>query len=69
MDKYFNTLNFVFRMHYRNLASDALKERMYLALDTKHDVGDEADHIIGIWKENIRDTDFNIRAQNVFDRL
>ena len=56
-------------MHYRNLASDALKERMYLALDTKHDVGGEADHIIGIWKETIRDTDFNIRAQNVFDRL
>jgi|TARA_R100001530_G_C4315639_1_gene154283 hypothetical protein len=69
MDKYFNTLNLVFKMHYRNLASDALKERMYLALDTKHDVGGEADHIIGIWKETIRDTDFNIRAQNIFDRL
>ena len=69
MGKYFDTLNLVFKMHYRKLASDALKQRMYLALDTKHDVGDEADYIINIWKENIDADNLNIKARNVFDRL
>tara|TARA_R110000796_G_C14462970_1_gene424694 strand:+ start:766 stop:975 length:210 start_codon:yes stop_codon:yes gene_type:complete len=69
MDKYFETLLFVFRLHYRKLEPKALKERMYLALDTKHDVGDEADYIINIWKENIDADNLNIKARNVFDRL
>ena len=69
MDKYFETLWFIFRLHYRKLEPQALKERMYLALDTKHDVGDEADYIINIWKENIDADNLNIKARNVFDRL
>ena len=69
MDKYFETLWFVFRMHYRKLEPQAVKERMYLALDRKHDVGDEADYIINIWKEGIDDENFNIRARRIFNNL
>lgn len=69
MGKYFDTLNLVFKLHYRKLKPDALKERMYLALDTKHDVSGEADHIIGIWKESRDAENFNIKAKKVFDLL
>ena len=56
-------------MHYRKLEPKALKERMYLALDRKHDVGDEADYIINIWKEGIDDENFNTRAKRIFNNL
>lgn len=51
MDKYFQTLDTVYRLFRHKTATEELRDLMREDLDAQHDAGPEANYIIRVWSE------------------
>lgn len=51
MEKYFATLDTVYRLFRHKTTSEELKALMREDLDAQHDAGPEANYIIRVWAE------------------